>query len=122
MMEKIKVHGKSLEGNLEGDSPDRDVLVYLPSSYSRQPNRRYPLVYFLHGYTVGAQVCRNMMAVPQAADKHEMILVHSDAFTVCDGSMYSSSLTTGDWESCIAQDLVAYIDTHYPLPHDRKSR
>jgi hypothetical protein len=28
-VEKIKVHGTSLEGNLEGDSPDRDVLVYL---------------------------------------------------------------------------------------------
>jgi hypothetical protein len=24
--EKIEVHGKSLEGNLEGDSPDRDQL------------------------------------------------------------------------------------------------
>ena len=30
--EKIKVHGKALEGNLEGDSPDRDVFVYLPCS------------------------------------------------------------------------------------------
>jgi hypothetical protein len=29
-VERIKVHGKSLEGNLEGDSPDRDVFVYLP--------------------------------------------------------------------------------------------
>jgi S-formylglutathione hydrolase len=28
--ERIKVHGRSLEGNLEGDSPDRDVSVYLP--------------------------------------------------------------------------------------------
>src|SRR5580658_3186272 len=74
-VEKIKVHGKSLEGNLEGDTPDRDVLVYLPPSYNKQPNRRYPVVYFLHGYTVGAQVYWNMMAVPQAADKHEMILV-----------------------------------------------
>ena len=26
-VEKIKVHGKSLEGNLEGDSPDRDVFI-----------------------------------------------------------------------------------------------
>ena len=32
-VERVKVHGKSLEGNLEGDSPDREVLVYLPSSY-----------------------------------------------------------------------------------------
>ena len=29
-VETIQVHGKSLEGNLEGDSPDRDVFVYLP--------------------------------------------------------------------------------------------
>jgi len=33
-VERIKVHGKSLEGNLEGDSPDRDVSIYLPASYS----------------------------------------------------------------------------------------
>ena len=29
-VERIKVHGKSLDGNLEGDSADRDVFVYLP--------------------------------------------------------------------------------------------
>ena len=28
-VERIKVHGTSLEGNLEGDSPDRDVVVVL---------------------------------------------------------------------------------------------
>src|ERR1700684_4442115 len=49
--ERIKVHGKSLEGNLEGDSPDRDVSVYLPPSYATARNRRYPVVYLLHGYT-----------------------------------------------------------------------
>src|SRR5947209_5627567 len=49
--ERVKVHGKSLEGNLEGDSPDRDVSVYLPPTYAAQPNRRYPVVYLLHGYT-----------------------------------------------------------------------
>lgn len=39
-LEKIKVHGKALEGNLEGDSPDRDVFVYLPASYASSPNSR----------------------------------------------------------------------------------
>jgi hypothetical protein len=38
--EKIKVHGSSLEGNLEGDPAERDVFVYLPPSYASQPNRR----------------------------------------------------------------------------------
>jgi len=50
-VEHVMVHGKALEGNLEGDSPDRDVTVYLPSSYrSGDQNRRYPVVYLLHGY------------------------------------------------------------------------
>jgi len=31
-LEHIKVHGASLEGNLERDAADRDVLVFLPPS------------------------------------------------------------------------------------------
>src|SRR5689334_10716164 len=49
-VELIKVHGKALEGNLEGDSADRDVTVYLPPSYTTDQNRRFPVVYLLHGY------------------------------------------------------------------------
>src|SRR5512142_3174884 len=49
-LERIKVHGRSLEGNLEGDSPDRDVSVYLPPGYS-QAGRRFPVLYMLHGFT-----------------------------------------------------------------------
>src|SRR3954463_1930585 len=49
-VERIKVHGGHLEGNLLGDSPDRDVSVYLPPSYGAAKNRRYPVVYMLHGY------------------------------------------------------------------------
>jgi S-formylglutathione hydrolase FrmB len=36
--------------------------------------------------------------------------------------MYSSSITTGDFEHFVAQDLVAYIDAHYrtiPVPSSR---
>jgi len=33
-VEHIKVHGQSLEGNLEGDAADRDVFVFLPPSYA----------------------------------------------------------------------------------------
>lgn len=128
-VEKIQVHGKSLEGNLEGDSADRDVFIYLPPSYAKQKNRRYPVVYFLHGYGIGAERYWNMMKVPEAADKDiadgaakEMILVHPDAFTLYNGSMYSNSPTTGDWESFIADDLVAYVDSHYRTIPNRMSR
>jgi len=126
--EKITVHGKSLEGNLEGDSADRDVFVYLPPSYTSEPSRRFPVVYFLHGYGIGADAYWNTMTVPQSAEAavaagaKEMILVHPDSFTVHNGSMYSNSPTTGDWETFIAEELVAYIDSHYRTIATRASR
>lgn len=119
-VEKIKVHGPSLEGNLEGDPADRDVFVYLPPSYASQPGRRYPVVYFIHGYGATAEAYWKLMTVPDTANKlmnagsvEEMILVHPDAHTIYDGSMYSNSPTTGNWEAYITSDLVSYIDSHY---------
>jgi enterochelin esterase-like enzyme len=128
-VEKIKVHGASLEGNLEGDSPDRDVFIYLPPSYASQPNRRYPVVYFLHGYGATADAYWRLMTVPDTAGRlmsagtvQEMILVHPDAHTVYDGSMYSNSPVTGDWETYVARDLVAYVDSHYRTMANVESR
>jgi len=34
-LERVRVHGPALEGNLTGDDATRDVFVYLPPSYSR---------------------------------------------------------------------------------------
>jgi len=122
--ERVIVHGPSLMGNLEGDSPDRQVSVYLPPSYGHAPARRYAVLYLLHGFTDSDSRWFGLKGhwfvnVPEAADRayesgvHEMIIVMPDAFTRYEGSMYSNSVTTGDWESFIARDLVAYVDKHY---------
>ena len=49
--ERIKVYSFALEGNLVNDPAERDVTVYLPPSYPDEPNRYYPVVYMLHGFT-----------------------------------------------------------------------
>src|SRR5688572_31868916 len=67
-VERIKIHGKSLEGNLEGNAVDRDVLVVLPPSYASQPARRYPVVYALHGYSIGAEQWAKEIHLPQTAE------------------------------------------------------
>jgi hypothetical protein len=36
-VEHIKIPGTSLAGNLEGDAVDRDVYVFLPPSYAKNP-------------------------------------------------------------------------------------
>jgi S-formylglutathione hydrolase FrmB len=51
-----------------------------------------------------------------------MIVVLPDSKTLHNGSMYSSSVTTGDFELFITRDLVAYIDAHYRTIPERQSR
>jgi S-formylglutathione hydrolase FrmB len=128
IVERIKIHGKALEGNLEGDAVDRDAFVFLPPSYHQNRTRRYPVVYALHGYSIGAEQWTQEIHVPQtiegafARGAHEMIVVLPDAKTVHNGSMYSSSATTGDFENYVARDVVSYIDAHYRTIATRESR
>src|SRR5690242_20438718 len=47
---QAQVHSPGLEHNLLGDSSDQPVAIYLPDAYAAEPQRRFPVVYFLHGY------------------------------------------------------------------------
>jgi S-formylglutathione hydrolase len=132
-VERIKLHGKSLEGNLDGDSPERDVSIYLPPSYKTEKKRRYPVVYMLHGFTDSdAQwfgVVKHWINLPEVLNKtfsdgntREMIVVMPNGFTRFKGSMYSNSVTIGDWETFISKELVSYIDSHYRTLAQASSR
>ena len=127
-LDRISIHGAALEGNLEGDAVDREVLVFLPPSYDKEPKRRYPVIYALHGYSIGAEQWSKEIHVPQtiegafAQGAREVIVVLPDSKTIHNGSMYSSSETTGDFERFIAQDVVTYIDAHYRTLPNRASR
>lgn len=127
-VEKIKIRGAALEGNLEGNAVDRDAIVYLPPGYASNKKKRYPVVYALHGYSIGAEQWSREIHTPQviegafAQGAQEMIVVLPDSKTVHNGSMYSSSVTTGDFEQYIARDVVRYMDTHYRTIPKRTSR
>jgi enterochelin esterase-like enzyme len=132
-VERVKVHSKNLEGNLAGDSPDRDVSIYLPPGYKKNDGKRYPVVYFLHGYTDNdAQwygFVDHWINLPKIADSvfvswasKEIILVTPNGYNKYQGSMYSNSVTTGNWEDFIAKELVSYVDKHYRTIPQAKSR
>jgi enterochelin esterase-like enzyme len=123
-VERVKIHGAALEGNLEGNAVERDAIVFLPPGYAKETSRRYPVVYALHGYSIGAEQWTGEIHVPQtiegafAQGATEMIVVLPDSKTAHNGSMYSSSVTTGDFERFVARDVVAYADAHYrTIPH-----
>lgn len=127
-IERIKVHSAALEGNLEGNTADRDVVVMLPPGYASNPGKRYPVVYALHGYSIGAEQWIGEIHAPQtiqgafARGAKEFIVVFPDSKTVHNGSMYSGGSTVGDFETFVWRDLVAYIDGHYRTLAKRESR
>lgn len=131
--ERIQVHSQALEGNLVGDPAERYVTVYLPPSYKTSAHKSYPVLYMLHGYTDSEykwfgweEHWINLHEVIDAALTEglskEMIVVMPNAYNRFKGSMYSSSVTIGDWETFVARELVNYIDEHYRTIPDTHSR
>lgn len=131
--ERIKVRSAALAGNLIGDPADRDVTVYLPPSYQSNPNRRFPVLYMLHGFTdtdsqwfgwenhwINLQTVIEQ-SIAEGLSK-EMIVVMPNAYNRFKGSMYASSATIGDWETFVTKELVRHIDAKYRTLADRSSR
>ena len=125
--ERIVVHGASLEGNWEGNSPDRDVLVLLPPGYDDNPGKHYPVLYLLHGFLPIAGEFNIFTYAEEAfgdlaPDGPEMILVVPDSQTRTQGANYSPSPALGDFAGFVAKDLVEYVDAHYRTIPARESR
>ena len=128
----LTIHAVSLEGNLVEESPDLSVGVFLPPGYDKQSNKRYPVVYWLHGFsgwknTTGKAgwdqdaVIAISKLIKSGAVK-PMIIVMPDGTNRFGGSFYTNSFTTGNWEDFIAYELPDYIDENYrtiPAPESR---
>ena len=46
----LTIHAVSIEENLVGESPDLSVGVFLPPGYNENITKRYPVIYFFHGW------------------------------------------------------------------------
>jgi enterochelin esterase-like enzyme len=119
-----KVHGPSLENNPAGEPADRWVTVYLPPSYDQAPQKRYPVLYLLHGIGDTDEMWMERkgpyMNIKDLMDRGiadgrfgEMLVVMPDERTRWFGSFYTNSAWTGNWEDFTAKDLVAAIDNKY---------
>ena len=131
--ERIKVNSQALKGNLIKDPAERDVTVYLPPTYQTQPNKRFPVLYMLHGFTDNdsqwfgwenhwINLHEVLDVALEEGQSKEMIVVMPNAYNRFKGSMYSSSPTIGDWETFVSKELVEYIDSHYRTLADVASR
>ncbi|WP_340113716.1 BspA family leucine-rich repeat surface protein [Maribellus mangrovi] len=127
------VHSSALEGNFLGDSPDRAVSVYLPPGYYSSPERRYPVIYFLHSYACDNTSffggLYNSANFKESCDKlinsgaiKPMIVVTPNAQNKYIGSWYTNSYITGNWEDFIIGELINYIDHNFRTLPQTESR
>ena len=135
------VHGKSLENTVTKENPKRDVSIYLPPSYETSPNKRYPVVYMLHGIAdtdeswtrpwskpdddkkIPFSTIQEMMNEGISSGKFgEMIVVIPNQRTNWLGSFYVNSAVTGNWEDFTTKELVTFIDKKYRTIANSKNR
>lgn len=114
-VDRVTIHSPSLAGNPAGESADQEVLIYLPPSYEKAAQRRYPVVVMLHGIADAPDVWIKAHHLAETLDANgpEMIVVMPNGATRFLGSFYLNSAVNGRWEDYIANDVVAYVDAHY---------
>ena len=123
-------------------------MVWLPPSYATQPQKRYPVAYYLHGAQGDETNWLNQGRLAATLDSlvasgaPEMIVVMPDG----DDGFYATWNFLGDWPGCrrnrppnaepadsycvpwphydeyIARDLVGFVDRRYRTMADRRHR
>jgi hypothetical protein len=118
------ISSELLRGNPLGDPHERPLLVYLPPGYDDEPDRRYPSVYVIQGYTGYVAMWRNRSAYrqpfPETADAvfargeaPPAIVVYVDAWTGYGGSQFVDSPGTGRYHSYLCDEVVPWVDARY---------
>ena len=113
-----------LKGNPLDDPIERELVIALPPGYDEEPERRYPVVVCLSGFTGAGYMMLNRSAwAPSLPERHDrllaageiepMILVMPDCFTRLGGSQYLDSAATGRWESHLLLELLPFVEAHY---------
>ncbi len=113
-----------LKDNPLGDPRRREVPVYLPPSYGSKRGRRYPVLFFLPGFSGTGRGCVNYDPWKENAAERldrliaegkarEAILVIPDGFTAYGGSQYLNSTATGRYEDHLVRELVGFIEDKF---------
>jgi len=118
------ISSELLRGNPLGDPHERPLWVYTPPGYAADPDRRYPSVFVIQGFTghLGMWLNRPAFAQPftETADAvfatgqaPPAIVVYADAWTSYGGSQFVDSPATGRYHSYLCQEVVPWVDARY---------
>ena len=138
---EVVISAPALKGNLLGDPVKQRLSIYLPPGYNSSPDKRYPVLYLLHGFT-GTN--RTWMIDPENPDNEpladprdggyqyagfiererldaiiaagivpEIIIAAPNGRNTFKHSSYVNSPVTGNWEDYVVEDVVNFVDKNY---------
>lgn len=102
--------------------------VYLPEVYEpNNPEKRFPVVYFLHGASLGYDSYDLIYAILDNLIAFKLIkpviLVLPDGLAPpYNGSYYTNSALYGNYEDYISYDLISFIDSAFHTKNERSKR
>lgn len=98
------------------------VLVYLPPGYDTSPQRRYPVLYLLHGTPGNPIAMFNTLAAGEIEDElvaeHKMqpliLVLPNGSTSFFADTEWANGISRGQqWETFVARDVVRAIDRRY---------
>jgi len=119
----VTYESEVLKGNSLGDAHVRHFPVYLPPHYEDSPDKRYPVIFGLAGFTGGGIMFLNRRFLNPGIDTDlddlidggmpGVIYVFPDCLTYLGGSQYVNSSAVGRYQDYIVHELVPFIDSRY---------
>ena len=118
---RLNIQSQVLANNRLGDSPLRDVHVYVPAGHD---GRSLPLLVDLVGYTGGGPAHTNWRSFtengPEQADRligaGEMppaVIAFPDCFTRLGGNQYINSAGVGRWADFLLDEAVPFVEREF---------
>lgn len=116
---------KIADNNRVGDSGAEKIYIYLPPNYY-DSQESYPVVYYLHGFgeTPGSFIYNSSSELDKLLSDGgaAFIMVAMAGTGATNGSFYVNSPASGNWEDCLIEEIIPYVDAQYRTLTQASSR
>ncbi|MHB8510068.1 MAG: alpha/beta hydrolase [Candidatus Dormibacteria bacterium] len=130
---RLVVESELLAGNPLGDPARRPLYVYLPPGFLPEGDEEIPAIYVLQGYTGQVDMWVNrspfqlsmferLDALFSTGEVPPAAVVFVDAWTAYGGSQFINSTSTGPYMDYLCDEVVPFVDAHFPVAPRRESR
>jgi hypothetical protein len=132
-VDELEIDSEVLRGNVLGDPHLRPVWVYVPPGYDDDPDRRFPSVYVIQGFTGQIDMWNNRQpfrptftelidAMFEREETPPVLVVFVDCWTSLGGSQFLNSPGTGRYLDYLCDEVVSFVDARYRTDARRERR